>query len=417
MPVNYLPQVQVIAVGAELLNGSRLETNSNEIQRMLMDSGFKVGRSVIVDDKVDEIVEEIRIGARKADFVIVTGGLGPTEDDITREAAAEAAGTQLIEDEGAFEDIARFFKRMKRDLDLTNRRQALIPKGGTRIVNNHGTAPAFYISIDKALVFCLPGVPSEMRFLMKDEVIPSMKEAAGDHVKRASTSKVHIIGMNESSVNSQAKKILSAKDPVAGITAHNCVISISLYSEGPGADDRVSKAEAFLHKTFGRKIYASGEDRAIEQAVGSLLIDKNITFSLAESCTGGLVGHLFTQVSGISEVFLEGVVSYSGEAKIRSLGVPLDLLETHGQVSSQTAEAMARGVVDRTGAQLGLSITGIAGPGGGTEEKPVGLVYIAVCFNNEVKVKECRFTGDRGQVKNRSAITAIGFIRSVVLGL
>ena len=411
------PQVHVIAIGAELLSADRLDTNSHEIQEFLLELGLKVERSVVVGDDALAIASVIRESAKSAGVIITTGGLGPTEDDVTREGVAEAAGVPLHEDPGALAVLERFFRERGRELKTSNRRQALIPGGGKVLPNPMGTAPAFMISVQGASVFCLPGVPAEMRHLMKEAVLPALKETLGERKGLPIRAKVVLIGLTESTVNDRIKDLLDGEDPRTGITVTDSVITISLVSEGAKAKESIEGAKRRLHERFGDRIFAEDGETRLEEVVGKLLIDREITFALAESCTGGLVSHMITQVPGISAVFIQGAVTYSGEAKTRMLGVPEELMVRHGQVSREVAEAMAMGAAERAGARAGIGITGIAGPDGGTPDKPVGLVHMAVCLDGRVREKEYRFSGDRGMIKSRAAHLALDLLRRSILGL
>lgn len=409
------PNVHLIAIGAELLSADRLETNSHEIQAQLMENGFRVGRCVVVDDRVEEITRVIRTASEEADFIITTGGLGPTEDDVTREAAAKAAGVPLEENAEALADIEQFFRVRNRDFSASNRRQALIPKGATLLRNPIGTAPSFRVKVNAATLFCLPGVPSEMRELIKKEVLPCMLQGRDPSLSRTVIATVHLCGLTESSANDQIRDILQAKDPRAGITVHSSVITLKLTSRSPDAESLVEKTKRRLYDIFGDIIFGEGDDNRIENATGRLLIDKGISFATAESCTGGLIGHLLTSVPGISQVFMEGAITYSGDVKARTLGVPQEMMESHGQVSREVAEAMALGIAKRAGTRAGLGITGIAGPTGGTPEKPVGRVHMAAALDGRATAKEYTFSGNRDQIKARSARLALNLLRRVIL--
>lgn len=409
-----LPGVHLIAIGAELLSGDRLETNAHELQRMLLDAGFVTARDVVVGDDVEEIAAVVKTAAVEADVVIATGGLGPTVDDMTREAVASAAGVGLREDPRALADIEGFFEKLGREMKSSNRRQALVPEGGEVLPNPIGTAPAFRIDLEGTPVYCLPGVPQEMRVLMKEAVLPLLKKEFSNRVAVFARAKVHVMGLTESSANDRIKDLLEAADPRAGITVENSVITVSLVSDSA---EKVERARQQVLKAFGNRIIGEDGDRRIEQVVGKLLIEQGITLALAESCTGGYVGHLMTSVPGISEVFLEGAVTYSGEAKTRTLGVSGSLMEEHGQVSAEVARAMAEGAARRAGARAALGITGIAGPGGGTPEKPVGRVHMAAFFDGKVRDRMYTFTGDRKMVKLRSGHLALDLLRRTILGL
>jgi nicotinamide-nucleotide amidase len=417
MKASKRPVVHCIAIGSELLSADRLDTNSQEIQRILLDAGIRVGRCSVVDDDVRQIAVEVKAAVESAELVICTGGLGPTTDDVTREAVAEAAGVPLVEDPKALADIEAFFRTRGRRIAASNRRQALVPEGGEVLSNPLGTAPGFVKSVEGKPVFCLPGVPAEMRALMREAVVPRLVAAAGSLQVEIAQARVHIAGITESSVNDQIQEILSAPELRVGITAHQSIITIELSAEGEGAADRVEGVKQKLYAIFGDRIFSEGATDKVEDVVGRLLIEQGITLALAESCTGGLVGHLMTDVAGISSVFLEGVVAYSVEAKMRTLKVPEDVIQKHGQVSREVAGAMAQGVAERAGARAGIGITGIAGPGGGTPEKPVGTVHMAVFLDGKIRDKKYVLGGDRDMIKMRSARLALDLLRRTVLGL
>ena len=406
--------LEVLAVGAELLSGARLETNAHYIQRRLDPEGIRVTRVTVLEDDEAAIAGAIRSAARRADAVVVTGGLGPTEDDRTRAAAARALSVPLVEDPEALRSVEAFFTARNRPLKASNRRQALVPEGAEVIPNPVGTAPAFRVLVDEVPVFNLPGVPSEMKRILEDAVVPRLVELRGGEVETART-KIHAVGLPESEAGDRIAGLMRGDDPRTGITVHDARLTVSLASEGPGAARRVAEAAALVREAFGKHVFAEGGEPDLEGAVGRILIRRKIPFALAESCTGGLIGHRFTEVPGISSVFMEGMVVYQGEAKQRALGVPETVLKAYGEVSAETAEAMARGAAKRAGARLALAVTGIAGPGGGTAEKPVGLVHMAVCFDDEITAKRYLFSGDRSQVKRRTATFALDLIRRVVM--
>jgi len=410
------PRFHVIAVGDELLRGERTETNSREIQALLLAKGVRVSRVVVVGDEEREIAREVKASAARAEGVIVTGGLGPTEDDVTRSAVAAASGRPLREDPRALADLERFFRRLGREMKPSNRRQALVPEGAEVLPNPVGTAPAFRVPVEGTPVFCLPGVPQEMRLLMREAVLPFVERLPGAGARPAFAA-IRLIGPTESTMNDRMEDLLAAGDPRVGITVRHSVITVTLTSDGPGAAERVERARAALLERFGDRVFSPDGTEELEEAVGRLLMERGVTTAVAESCTGGLVSHLLTRVPGISAVFLEGAVTYSGEAKERRLGVPRELLERHGQVSRPAAEAMALGVARGAGARAGLGVTGIAGPGGGTAGKPVGLVHMAAVVDGTLRSAEYRFSGDRDMVQQRAARYALDLLRRTVLGL
>jgi len=420
------PDIEICTIGEELLCGDRVDTNSSEIQAMLLRSGLRTRRCTVVGDEIDAIAVIVREGARRAAAFIVTGGLGPTEDDVTREALAVAANAPLEEDPAALAGLEAFFRKVGRPILPGNRRQALIPRGAEVMPNPVGTAPGFVIKIGKCWVFCLPGVPSEMRAMMTDCVRPRLEVFFPD-VPRVVRHSVHLVGVPESVVNQRLLALMeSSADLQVGMTAHQGVVTIKLTSFAPDPVGRaaVDAGTRYVRREFGDRVLGEGEGFSLAQAVVELLIERNITLATAESCTGGLVGFLVTQVPGASRIYLEGAVTYASEAKVRTLGVPRELLAAHGEVSAEVAQAMAQGAAERAGCRAAVvgcraavAITGIAGPGGGTPEKPVGLVYIAAHLDGRTVHRRLQLVGGREVVRRRSAMAALDLLRRMVLGV
>jgi len=410
------PLAEIIAAGDELLRGDGFDTNSREIQALLLDAGVRTRRSIVVGDAISEIADVMRAAAKRADVIIVTGGLGPTEDDVTREAAAAAAGTELEERTDALASIETYFARIRRPMREGNRRQALVPRGAAVIFNPVGTAPGFTMPLGASRLFCLPGVPREMRSMMEESVLPRLRDLLAG-APRPARRKIHLAGVPESSANSRIRDVMRGKDPMTGMTAHDMVVTVTLTSFAPEAERVVDEAAARVRAEFGDRVIGEGEGVTLQGAVAGLLIDRNITLATAESCTGGLVGFLLTSVPGVSAVYRQGFVTYAGEAKVRALGVDPGILEQHGEVSVETARAMAEGAAARAGCRASIAITGIAGPGGGTDDKPVGLVCVAARLDGKTAFRELRFGGDREMVRKRSAMAALDLLRRLILGV
>lgn len=405
---------ETVAVGTELLRGRGTDTNSSRIQERLLGLGIESTRATVVGDAIDQIADLLGKAADRSDLVLVTGGLGPTADDRTREAAARAAGCDLVEDREALAGVEAFFQRLGRAMKPGNRCQALLPRGAAVLPNPAGTAPGFSLRLKGAWCFFLPGVPREMEVMLDERVVPFI-ESTWPHGRRAACRRlIHLAGVPESEANERIRDLMEGRDPEVGMTARDMVLTLSILSFSPDAERLVDEAARAVRAEFGSKVIGEGEGVTLQGVLVKMLVERDITLSLAESCTGGLVGRLVTDVPGASAVFLEGVVAYSVAAKQRTLGIPADLIERHGQVSAEVARAMAEGVAGRTGSRAAVGITGIAGPGGGTPEKPVGLVYVAASFDGRTEWRELRLGGSREMVRRRSAIAALSLLRDVI---
>lgn len=371
---------EIIAVGSELTSGQGLDTNSRWISRRLADLGIAVRAHATIGDDLAANVEAFRLAVERSGLVLVSGGLGPTQDDLTREALAKAAGVGLVEDPGSLAAIAEFFERRNRIMAERNRTQALLPEGAEPLANRVGTAPGIWMRIGNAWLGCLPGVPSEMRVMFDELVVPRLKRLGlADRV--IVHRKINLFGKGESEIEAEAFDLTArGRVPEVGITASDATISFRLAASG--ADE--AEAQALLEPTvrtiydrFGPLVVGEG-DEDVAAGLARELARAAATIATAESCTGGMIAERITARPGSSEHFPGGVVSYANGSKVDLLGVPEALLVAHGAVSAEVAEAMAVGVRDRFRAAIGLSVTGIAGPGGGTASKPVGLVYIGL---------------------------------------
>ncbi len=413
-PARTVLSAETVAVGTELLRGRGVDTNSSRIQKRLLAIGVAARRTTVVGDGADEIAGVISRAARRSDLVLVTGGLGPTVDDRTREAAALAAGTGLEEDGDALASVEAFFERIRRPMKQGNRCQALLPRGARVLQNPVGTAPGFAMRLEGAWCFFLPGVPREMEVMLEEHVMPFI-ESTFPGGRSASRRLIHLCGVPESDANERIRSLMRGSDPEVGMTARDMVITVSILSFSSDAERKVDQAAQAVLAEFGSKVIGEGEGVTLPGVVVGLLKEREITLALAESCTGGLVGRLVTDVPGASAVFLEGVVAYSVAAKERTLGIGADLIERHGQVSAEVATAMAEGAARRAGSGAAIGITGIAGPGGGTAEKPVGLVYVAACLQGRTEWREFRFGGNREMVRRRSAIAGLALLRKLII--
>jgi nicotinamide-nucleotide amidase len=358
-------------------------------------------------------VSALRIARERANFIITTGGLGPTVNDITREAVSDFFGVPLIRDKEAHIHIQKHLADRHENMQDEHMKQSLIPEGAFVIYNDSGTATGFAIRHNEKEIVCLPGVPGEMQAMLNKYLEIYMEQHKTDGGCTL-TRCLHTFGISECSVGDKVKDSLTNEGRIKVMTlVHDGIVTINIIAtatERQNAAKILDETERGIRKNFGRAIFGVGGE-TLEYAVAKLLKECNKTIAIAESCTGGLVSDKLTNIPGISEFFLEGVVAYSNKAKIDRLDVPEGLILKHGAVSLQVARAMAEGVKKRASANIGVGITGIAGPTGATKEKPVGLVYIAIAGDDFVEVKECRFRGSRRDIKNFSANTALNMIR------
>lgn len=404
------------AIGDELLNGDQVDTNSSWLAGRLGELGWTVERVVLVGDELEEIAEVLADLARRYSLVITTGGLGPTLDDVTRHAVARAAGVELESDPEVVERIRAWFASRDRVAAPSNERQALFPAGAVRMPNSAGTAPGFRVRVGEAWVVSLPGPPREVHQVFDEHLVPWLTELpAGDEVLRLH--RFYLFGLGESDFAERVGEWMRRDaNPRIGVTAGGGVLSVKLEAraaDGERAEALVEERAGSFRTRFERWIFSEDEARSDPAAaLGALLIEQGVSFACVESCTGGLVASRLIGVPGISSVFLEGFVTYSNEAKIERLGVPEALLETHGAVSREVAAALAAGAAERSGARLAVSTTGVAGPGGGSPEKPVGLVHIGISLDGEVRTHELRLI-DRGRpfVRNWATNTALDLAR------
>jgi nicotinamide-nucleotide amidase len=403
---------EIIAVGSELLTPFRTDTNSLWLTERLNTVGVEVKLKTIVGDDDARLEETIRDALKRSGVVVLTGGLGPTEDDITRKIAARALGRRLMLDEKVLEDIRAKFLRWGRKMPEINARQAMVMEGAEVLANPNGSAPGMYLEHDGRVVVLLPGPPREMKPMFDGLVLPRLSERSGG--VRVARRVLRVAGLGESAVDERIAPVYTQyKNPQTTILFTNTEIEIHLTAQGKTE----AEAELLLDGLAGQieerlsdSIFAFRGEK-MEEVVGLRLAVSGFTLATAESCTGGLIAHRLTEVPGSSTYFMEGVVTYSDEAKTRLLGVPTELIERHGAVSAEVAEAMAVGVKQRAGTDFGLSVTGIAGPGGGTEEKPVGLVYVALADDAHTEHKRLMLPGDRYLIRWRSSQFALDLLR------
>jgi competence/damage-inducible protein CinA-like protein len=406
-------RAEVLAIGDEIVQGWTVDTNSGEIARELLAAGVRVERFTAVADERGAIARAIREAGDRAEIVVMTGGLGPTEDDLTFEACAEALGVELEFVPELWERITARLAARRRPIPESNRRQAHRPRGAESIPNPNGTAPGVTFRLGSARFFALPGVPREMRAMFAEFVLPRIA-AEGGGAGAYARKLVKCFGAPEAAVGEAIAPWMGREaDPLVGITVSRAVHTISILSRD--AAKGIEVADAIAAK-LGDLVY-SRENDALEETLGKELIARGVTVALAESCTGGLATALLTNVPGISAVLRESFVTYSNDAKRARLAVPSEVLEKHGAVSVECAEAMARGACAAAGARLGISITGIAGPDGGTPEKPVGLVFVGIALDGAVRVHRRNFAGlERNFLREVTSREALNLARLAVLG-
>lgn len=409
----------IIAVGSEMLTPEKVDTNSLFITQVLNDLGIAVASKAVVGDNRAELTAHVAHVLSRHRVLILTGGLGPTDDDLTREVVAAHLGLPLLEDGAIVEAIERRFAARGWQMPAVNRRQAMVPRGATVLANPHGTAPGLWIEHDGALVALLPGPPREMKPMMAGEVRTRLAAVAGN--VRLFRRLVRVSGKGESAVEEIVQPIYSqwlASQPPIETTILAGLGQVELHlllqsDDAPAAAAALEMAVVQLTQALGRDV-VSTDGAVLEAAVGDLLRARGWRVALAESCTGGLATSRLTDVPGSSEYVERSVVAYSNAAKVELLGVPAALIAAHGAVSEPVAAAMAEGIRDRAGVNVGVGITGIAGPGGGSDAKPVGTVCIAVA-GARTRVRTFQFPGGREMVKAMSANWAIDLLRRHLL--
>lgn len=403
---------EIIAIGSELLAPDRTDTNSLWLTEKLNSIGIEVKLKTIVGDDDDRLAEAIGDAARRSKVVITTGGLGPTEDDVTRKVAARALGRRLLLDERILEDLRQRFLAYGHVMPERNSRQAMVIEGAEVLPNPNGSAPGIFIEHDGAAIVLLPGPPREMRPMFEDHVLPRLTVRAGSVkvVRRM----LRVTGLGESALDEKIAPIYTQyENPVTTILFNQTEVEIHLTASGRSdeeAEALLDRVSGQLEECLGDAVFSFAGEK-MEEVVGLKLSVGRYTLAVAESCTGGLISERLTDVAGSSKYFVEGVVAYSNETKSRALGVKTALLREHGAVSAEVAEAMAEGVRKRAGTDFGLSVTGIAGPDGGSEEKPVGLIYIALADDAHTKSRKLMIPGDRRLVRWRASQAALDLLR------
>ncbi|MGP8216814.1 MAG: competence/damage-inducible protein A [Bacteroidia bacterium] len=409
---------EIITIGDELLIGQVVDTNSAWIAALLNETGIKVYQITSVSDTREHILTALKEASMRADIILITGGLGPTSDDITKHTLCEYFNTKLRLDERSLEDVTNIFKKFGKEVTAINRRQAEVPENCTPLQNKNGTAPGMWFEERGKIYVSMPGVPYEMKGLMTDEVIPRLKKEFTLPViihKNVLTQ-----GIGESFLSGKIAEwetSLAKEEIKLAYLPSPSMVRLRLSITGKDAavlNERIERKVGELQKIIGQYIYGYDND-TLEGIIGKLLIEKKQTLSTAESCTGGYISHLITSVPGSSEYFKGGIVSYANEVKINELGVGKETIEAHGAVSQQVVEQMANGAIKNLGTDYSVAVSGIAGPHGGTPEKPVGTVWIAIATPSKTFSKRFQFAGTRDRNIIVTGLTALNMLRKEIV--
>lgn len=410
-------KAEIIAVGTELLLGQIPNTDAQIISNALQEIGIDVYFHTCVGDNQDRLMDVFKTGFNRSDIIILTGGLGPTKDDLTKETIASYLNLSLKVDEHSLDRMKSYFAHRGRPITENNYKQALIPEGARAIENKKGTAPGVLLNSNGKIIVMLPGPPTEMEPMLKETVIPFFSQMCSSTIF---SRVMKFYGIGESALEEELKDLISQQtNPTIAPLAKMGEVTIRLTAKAKDritAQQIIKPVEDEITKRAGNFLYGFDND-TVENIVAELLSKFNKTISVAESCTGGLMAHKLTNIPGISQYFERGIVSYSNCSKQELLKVKADTLKNYGAVSEQTAKEMARGIRISSGTDIGVSITGIAGPGGGTPDKPVGLVYIGYSDANTEYTEQHFFNGERVDIKQRSANAALHIVRRMIQNL
>ena len=408
-------KAEIIAVGTEILLGDILNTNAQYLALQLAELGIDVHYQSVVGDNPQRLKDTIFHAFSRASLIITTGGLGPTEDDLTKETGAEYFDEELVLDERALKRIENYFNKVGRKMTENNRKQAFVPKNSTILYNDNGTAPGIIIEKNNKILVMLPGPPKETVPMFEQQVKPYLaKKQEYTFVSRV----LRIAGVGESSMETIVKDLIDSQtNPSIAPYAKDAESILRITAKAKDkqkAEQMIEPVAQEIYRRFGNDIYAEGETN-MQTTIAKLLIDKQKTIATAESCTGGAIASALVEYAGISSTFIDGCVTYSNASKQNRLGVKSETLQKYGAVSPQTDIELAEVAEKTANANIGLSTTGVAGPDGGTEQKPVGLVYIGLTIDGVTTVKECHFVGNREKIRVRAVYTALDYLRRELL--
>ncbi len=411
-------KAEIISIGSEILRGQITDTNANFIAKKLVESGIDLEHISAVGDNPESLLSTLKLAFQRSDLIITTGGLGPTEDDITYQTIARALNLKLIKYPEAEENLKKILHKIKIKVSPSNLKQVYLPEGAKIIINQYGTAPAMILEKDNKIICSFPGVPHEMKNLIEENLIPYLKEKFPPSlIKKSKILKV--TGLGESSVNELIRDYINKQTNFSfGIYANPEDIQVQVTTQTP-TEKETDKLLQFsvnqLTKILGNYIYGI-DDETLEEVVGKLLKTKKLKVTVAESCTGGMLGEMITRIPGSSKYFQGGVISYNTKIKEDLLKVPPEVIKKYGEVSKEVAKLMAEGARRCCHSDIGISITGIAGPGGATEKKKVGLVYMALSDGEKTITQKHQLFGNRQLIRVRSARRALNMLRMYLMG-
>lgn len=408
--------VELISVGTELLLGNIINTNAAYLAEKCAAVGLSCYYQGVVGDNEKRLEDALRLALSRADIVILSGGLGPTKDDLTKEVTAKVFGREIYEDAHTRERIAEYFRQMHSEkITQNNWKQALVPEGAIVVDNHNGTAPGLILEGEDKIAILLPGPPNELKPMFEKDIAPYLRRLEPESIY---SKMVKLCGIGESRAETVVSDLMEQSNPTLAPYAKVGEVHLRVTAKAKNeaeAEGMMTPVMEELYRRFGDLIFTEAEEVTLEQAIVELLREKKLTVTTAESCTGGRLAGRIMNVAGASNVYNEGYITYSNTAKAKLLGVKQETLEAFGAVSPQTAQEMAAGAAQAAGADAALSVTGIAGPGGGTKEKPVGLVYVGCYVKGHTRVEEYYFTGNRDKNRDYAVVRALTLLREELL--
>ncbi|MBS5886814.1 MAG: competence/damage-inducible protein A [Clostridium sp.] len=408
-------KAEIIAIGTEILLGDIVNTNAQFLAKELAALGIDVYHQSVIGDNAERIIESFEKAFERCDLVITTGGLGPTQDDLTKELGAKYFNKKLVLHEPSLDWIKTYLDMKDEAIVEANKKQAYFPEGSIILPNPNGTAPGSIVSENNKILIILPGPPREMKPMFNDHVKKYLEGITGKIIKSKT---LRLFGIGESLMAQKLNNLIqNSKNPTVAPYAKDNDVTLRITAKGNSekeCDDLINPVEKEIKDALGEYIYGEGET-SLENVVSEILCNNKLSVSTAESCTGGMVAASLISYPGISDVFKEGAVTYSNESKMKRLGVRKETLDRYGAVSEETAREMAIGIAREANTDISISTTGIAGPGGGTDEKPVGLVYIGVFIKGKVVVNKFNFTGNRERIRRKTTMNALNILRKELL--